>query len=158
MTTATEPSQDNQDRHGVLKSSVDSLSIAINKGMEEQVAPYGLVLVEFLLLKFCTTTDECTATQLAEVLPVDASRISRLVNNMVEMGLLRRRRLRSDRRVVMLSLTDRGRALVQQVLEREEIFNTQLTEGVSEKEIDAFVAIAQKALGNCRTMLQSQDA
>ena len=41
------------------------------------------------------------------------TRISRLVFRMVQMGLLGRRRLTNDRRVVMLSLTPEGEELVQ---------------------------------------------
>ena len=47
-----------------------------------------LIPLEFKMLQFCLYRDECTATQLAEILPTDPSRISRLVHGLVQRGLL----------------------------------------------------------------------
>ncbi len=65
-----------------------------------------------------TGREEWTASQLAQSLPVNASRISRQVAKMVGMGLMRRRRLRNDRRVVMLSLTAGGKKLTLDIQRR----------------------------------------
>jgi DNA-binding MarR family transcriptional regulator len=48
---------------------------------------------------------------LAEVLRLDRSTVSNLLRDMQEAGLIRRQRLRTDRRSVSLGLTARGRAL-----------------------------------------------
>ena len=62
-----------------LGAHVDGLMNAVYKGMEQEVQPYGIALVELSLLRICMEQTEVTATELAEVLPVDASRISRMV-------------------------------------------------------------------------------
>ena len=125
-----------------LEEYVASLLAAVEKGMAEVLSPYGLIALEFKLLKHCLRSEECTATQLAEVLPTDPARISRLVNGLVEMGFLARRRLTTDRRIVMLSLTQAGRErLLESDRAIQEFFDV-LTAGITEEARNAFVSIA----------------
>lgn len=133
----------------ILESQVASLTAAVDKGMANVLSPYGLTALEFKLLKFCTENEECTATQLAEVLPIDPARISRLVNRLVEMGLLSRRRLASDRRVVMLSLTDAGIERTRESDRSIQEFFEALTEGISEDDLGTFVATVLRMTANC---------
>ena len=132
------------------------LLTAVEKGMADVLAPYGLIALEFKLLKFCMRNEECTATQLAEVLPTDPARISRLVNGLVEMGFLARRRLTSDRRIVMLRLTEAGR---QRTLESDEAiqeFFDSLSQGITVEALRAFVSIAVTMTTNYDAMKQRE--
>ncbi len=138
-----------------LDTYVDGLANAVYKGMEDEVGPYGLSPLEFNLLRACMRQDECTATQLAEILPVDASRISRVVTKLVDSGLLRRRRLRNDRRIVMLRLTDAGNELTSQIDRRLKVYDAKLTEGVTEDEMSGFVTTTSKILANHAALLHS---
>ena len=125
-----------------LEEHVASLLAAVERGMAEVLAPYDLIALEFKMLKHCLRNEECTATQLADVLPTDPARISRLVNGLVEKRFLSRRRLTSDRRIVMLSLTEEGR---QRTLESDgaiqEFFDA-LSQGLTVEALGAFVSIA----------------
>ena len=125
-----------------LEEYVARLLAAVEKGMAEVLSPYGLIALEFKLLKFCLRNQECTATQLAEVLPTDPARISRLVNGLVEMGFLARRRLTSDRRIVMLTLTEAGRERILESDRAIQEFFEELAQGISEEARSAFVSIA----------------
>ena len=58
------------------------------KGAADELEGYDLSVIEFTLLRSCLESREVTATARAEVLPVDASRISRIVTTLVEKGLL----------------------------------------------------------------------
>ena len=135
-----------------LGSYVGGLANAVYKGMAEEVAPYDLTPLEFSLLKICMEEGERTATQLAEVLPTDASRISRMVTKLVNLGLLRRRRLANDRRVVKLRITEKGRELTSEAWERVQGYDAKLTEGVNDEEMDIFISICFKILANYATM------
>ena len=104
--------------------------------------------MEFSILRSCLERGECTATQLAEFLPVDASRISRVVNGLVDRQLLRRRRLRNDRRVVKLTLTQEGETLTFKLHQRVQQYDASLTEGVSEEEMNAFAVTTLKIAAN----------
>ena len=130
-----------------LETCVAGLVNAVEKGMAQEVSPYGLTPLEFNLLKNCLE-GECTATQLAQVLPVDGARISRLVTGLVEKGLIRRRRLRDDRRIVMLRLSEEGAEMVAHIVSSMEHYDAMLTEGVGEEEMRVFVSVAAKIMAN----------
>ncbi len=127
---------------------MDGLVNAVYKEATQEVARYSLTPLEFNLLRICMERRESTATDLAEVLPVDASRISRVVTGLVDRGFIRRRRLREDRRIVMLRLSEEGEALMSRALLGMEQHDAMLTEGVGEEEMRAFVSVSQKVAAN----------
>ena len=128
---------------------------AVAKGMAELVAPHDLIPLEFALLRVFLGEEERTATQLARILPVKMSRISVVVTKMVGRGLMRRRRLSNDRRVVMLSLTEEGKALTLKLHRRVQAYDARLSEGVSEEEMAVFASVTSKVMTN-HTALQSR--
>ena len=91
--------------------------------------------------------EEWTTTQLAKALPVTLSLVSRVVTKMVGMGLMRRRR-RSDRRVVMLALTEEGKALTLELHRSVQAYDAMLSEGVSEEEMAVFASVLSKVMAN----------
>ena len=139
-----------------LGAYVSGLVNAVDKGMADEVAPYDLSTLEFSVLRLCMENVECTATQMGGVLPSDAPRISRMVSRLVDMGLLSRRRLRSDRRVVMLRLTEEGRELTSQLVRRVRVYEAMLTDSISEEELRTFASIASKIIANHTSLKQPQ--
>ena len=83
------------------------------------------------------------------------SRISVVVTKMVGRGLMRRRRLRNDRRIVMLSLTEEGKALTLKLQRRVQAYDARLSEGVSEEEMAVFASVTSKVMTNY-TALQTR--
>ena len=91
--------------------------------------------------------EEWTTTQLAKALPVTLSRVSRVVTKMVGMGVMRRRR-RSDRRIVMLALTEEGKALTLELHRSVQADDARLSEGISEEELAVFASVLSKVMAN----------
>ena len=87
-------------------------------------------------------------TQLANELPLAASGISRSVTKLADMGFIRRRRLRTDRRVVALTLTGDGLALAQDLHRRIQAHESTLREGVSEEEMAVFASVSSRIMTN----------
>ena len=156
----TDPQSQSQDNYvqGTGKPEVDledlvmGLVNAVTKATADETTPYNLTPLEFTLLRICMEKEECTATELAVDLPVDASRISRLVTKLFDDGLLLRRRLREDRRVVMLRLSEEGSELVSTIHQRIHANTAKLTENVSSEEMSAFASVASKILANHENM------
>ena len=92
---------------------------------------------------------------MAQALPLVPSSISRTVTKLADRGLIQRRRLLSDRRVVILTLTDEGMALTQELNRRVQAFDSRLCEGVSEEEMAVFAAVTTKVMANYATLEQS---
>ena len=138
-----------------IESCVADLVNVFDKGMADEVEPYDLSSVEFGILRTCMQRGECTATQLADILPIDAPRVSRMVNRLVNMGLLHRRRLQDDRRVVMLRLTQKGNELTLEIEQRVRQYDAKMIEGISEEEMRVFAATTSKILANYTALEQS---
>ena len=147
-----EPGEAGQSAAEVFRRSVAALLNAVDRGLTGTLAPYDLIPVEMDLLRFCRDRGECTATQMTVILPTDPSRISRLVHRLAQMGLVARRRLTDDRRVVMLSLTPEGEELVQRMDALVQEFYEALTEGVSAADLAAFLSAGRRMVDNYDAM------
>ena len=121
---------------------------ALAKGTAELVAPHGLIPSEFALLRLFLGNEQWTVTQLAQVLPVKTPRISRVATKLVDMGLMRRRRLLVDRRVVLLTLTGEGKTLTLDIQRTVHDYEAVISEGVSEAEMAVFAAVTARIMGN----------
>ncbi len=131
-----------------LGRHVAELANALAKCSAEVSSVHDLLPTEMLLLMTCRQMGECTATQLAPVLPVDSSRISRLINGMVDRGFLVRRRTPSDRRLVMLTLSGSGEEVAIDLTQRMEAHYDALTEGLTEEQLRAFAETANAIVAN----------
>ena len=129
---------------------------AVTWSVRDELEPDGVNSVEFAILRALQYSETSTATQLGHLLPVDQSRISRAVNNLVTSGLIRRRRQRSDRRVVTLEMTDEGTALVRDLSQRVERRYAELLEGVSPESVRNFMETGRKIMEN-RTAAQGEE-
>ena len=152
MTEPEQPFQSNPESGADLPADmgrfVSNLAYVVDSGISRVVAPYELQPMEVHVLMICREMQECTATQLVRLMPVDAARVSRLVNTLVEKNYLRRRRRRDDRRVVMLRLSQQGETLIDEAAARLQEYYAQLTEGMSESEKRAFATAAMHIVDN----------
>ena len=133
------------------------LANAVARGTVDLMVPNGLIPLDFALLRLFLEKEEWTTTQLAEALPVNASRISRVVTKMVGMGLMRRRRLRSDRRVVALALTEVGKAQTLELHRRVQAYDARLSVGVHEEELAVFASVLSKVMANYTALQTSRN-
>ena len=103
-----------------------------------------------------------TASDLAHNICHDAGSLTRLIDQMEKRGLVTRQRSDTDRRVVTLGLTARGRALVEQLAPRVMNLWNGLLSGFSHAEIDTLIAlltrlaIAADGTGKDATLLVSK--
>ncbi len=142
-----------------LGSCVTRLVNVLAKGTEELVEPHGLTPMDYAILRLFVPREQWTATHLAEMLPVKPPRISRLVAKLVHLGLMRRRRHHTDRRVVLLTLTNDGKALALELYRGIEAYEAFLQQGVSDGEKSALVSLTSKIMANySQTMTEHRDA
>ncbi len=120
----------------------------VAEGVEAEAEAYNLKPLEFALLRLFLTEEEWTPTELAEVLPVEVSAISRMVTKLVDRGMLYRRRPRSDRRIVLLKLTEEGTAFILEIHRRVHAYEDSLFQGIPEEEKEDFLSTIRKILDN----------
>ena len=131
-----------------LGGNVAGLSNAVTKGIAMQLQPFALTPIEFAILGICYRSGTTTVSRMARVMPVDAGRMSRIVNKLYEQGLMTRTRLKNDRRVVHLGLTEEGLRLVPELIERVQEHNAILAEGITSEERAVFIAVSEKIVSN----------
>lgn len=150
----TNPQEQTQDDRGRLQAAEDmdlagsttSLVAILTRATAVEMKPYKIRPMEFNVLRHCVVRGDCNATELADILPVDASRISRLVTGLVDRGLLVRHRQTEDRRVVTLQITNEGRVLVALLLQRMGTYISRLVRDVGDEELSVFESVAREII------------
>lgn len=132
-----------------LGQNAKALLDAVTKGIDREIAVHNLTQLDFALIELFLTDREWTTTDLARVLPVEVSAISRMVKKLVNRGLLFRRRSRRDRRIVFLKLTKAGAALGSELQSVVQAYEESLTVGIGKEELDTFLTVIRKILANC---------
>ena len=123
-----------------------SLSSAVRKGLIEALRPFDIDPVQWAILDVCFRGQADTVTGVAQVVPVNAAVISRQVDKLSRRNLISRKRMKSDRRVVRLSLTDEGQALMPELTKRVQANNDRFLRYISKEEERVFIGAIRKML------------
>lgn len=84
--------------------------------VERALKEFGVSREQLGVLHYLDTAavDKLTVTELRKMLIDDSPNVSRILNKMVDKGLVRKERQSGDQRVVHISLTEKGRQLHKQ--------------------------------------------
>ena len=94
--------------------------------------------IQYASLKCLWEEDGQMPSQLAETLHLDSSTVTGILSRLQDKGLIIRSFNTGDRRKVIVQLTDEGRALEKPVSEIIERLNHELTDGISEADMEVF--------------------
>lgn len=98
--------------------------------------------------------DTLAMKDLADRLSLTPPSVTALTRRLVQTGLVQRQTHAEDSRVVLLSLTDEGRALQQQMYESQLAGMERLLEGLAPEEQEQLLALLERAV---QTMLTNAD-
>ena len=103
---------------------------------------FGISREQLSVLHYLDTAvvDKMTVNELRETLIDDSPNVSRILNKMVDKGLVRKERQSDDQRVVHISLTEKGRQLHKQADQKIAGHNLKL----SPKECQTLIALLMK--------------
>jgi len=96
--------------------------------------------------------DELSQTDLAARLGMRKAAAGTLIDGLEGKGLVERERSRDDRRLQLVSITDAGRGVVEEVDRMAEALGTRLRQGISREERNQLVGILQRLRANLREM------
>ncbi|GIP35737.1 MarR family transcriptional regulator [Paenibacillus sp. J2TS4] len=99
----------------------------------------GLTIEQHSLLCYIGEIKLCTPTELADFFGVGKSAITAIVTRLEDKGLIERVRDHKDRRVVYLSLTDKGEQIIESAEDKIEKQIGAYLQYFSEEEIEAFI-------------------
>ncbi|EYF01543.1 MarR family winged helix-turn-helix transcriptional regulator [Chondromyces apiculatus] len=96
---------------------------------KEMAGSYGLTGPQLTILKLLESFPDLSLSTLSERIRAQNSTVTGIVDRMEREGLVRRERSRSDRRVVLLRLSEKGGRLAREIqVEPMEIFRQALSE------------------------------
>jgi DNA-binding MarR family transcriptional regulator len=116
----------------LLREMVKQLELDMSWRMKEEVGCCGITLAQCQILTELGKTNEVCIVDLAEVIGIDSSTLSRTANRMVEAGFVDRITNCSDRRYVSLTLTDKGQNLFQHIEDKSNCFYAKVLEQIPE--------------------------
>ncbi len=107
-------------------------------------------------LRYINKVGSCTSTELAEVFEVNKSAITAIINRLFEKGLIDRSRDENDRRLVYLTLSDRGEKLFLKTEERVNNLVESIIGEFTEEEIVQFLKTYEKLNGILQKIKQNK--
>ena len=126
----------------------------IDRQTDRVLAEIGLSALDFEIMVVLLAGEERSVTYLARAVSGHVGQVSRRVSRLVDNGLISRRRPRSDRRVVLLKLTEKGMKIELELDQRIGEFKRVLADGISREEMETFEAVIRKMLDNCDNLLR----
>lgn len=113
---------------------------AIESRLDKFFSDYGITLLQYNVLRICYTRDEdgtgIPSGTFGPALMRLVPDVSRLVDRLVTAGLFERIRSATDRRVVLIRLTDRGVDLIEELHPKLLEHNKKLLDHMSDAELE----------------------
>ena len=99
-----------------IDENLREINKILNRDLKREMIKLDLGLSHFYILTTLYREKVLSSGNLAKSLDVRNSTITSLVDRLVKLSLVRRRRCERDRRVVLVELTDKGRKLTEKLL------------------------------------------
>jgi DNA-binding MarR family transcriptional regulator len=119
-----------------------------NRQLTEALAPLDLTPAQAEVLQVLEQYQPMTLLELGERLVCESGSPSRLVNTMVEKGLVQKTTLETDRRASQLTLSERSRHLMPQLNGIEQEFNRAPYEYIDEATMELVISLLWKLAEN----------
>ena len=114
----------------------------------ETLGTVGLTPALFALLNVAAARDGATQQELGSMLGIDRSTMVALIDQLEDGGLARRRPSATDRRVRRISITPKGRRLLERARDLIAQVEDEVLGGLSAGERDRLMALLRRALGS----------
>lgn len=125
----------------------------LTKGMASQ---YGLTGPQLTVVKLLESIGDISLSSLSERIRAQNSTVTGIIDRMEREGLVKRERSQSDRRVVFIRLTDKGRRLAADIqVEPMEMFRSAL-ESLTRDDVRELLRILNKLQKRVRARVASE--
>lgn len=117
---------------------------AFTRALQARIAPHGVSIGMWYFLRVLWQEDGISQRELSQRVGMMEPTTASALNNMERKGFVRRLRNRTDRRIVNVFLTERGRALRRELLPLAAAVNEVALRGVSADDIGKLRAVLAK--------------
>jgi MarR family transcriptional regulator, transcriptional regulator for hemolysin len=126
-------------------------SKAVSRAFNDRLAEAGGSVPVWLILSSLKSNERRTQLDLARAVGIEGPTLTRHLDGLEDIGVVRRVRDGSDRRAVRVELTSEGERLFQTLRQAVIAFNRELTAGVTETELERMrktLARLEQNIGN----------
>ena len=140
------------------KRTIHEVAIRLSHDMALQLAPevekfeLGLTKQQMRAMRLIWSNDQATLVDVTTTLKRNKAQVVRLVDEFCNAGMVVRKPNPKDGRSKLLSLTPKAVDFFDTIEAIEEKFSAQLTEGVSDKDLKTFFAVADKLSANLKDL------
>ena len=100
------------------------------------------------MLTYIRNHGQCMVTDIANYLGVTLGAVTSLVDRLHDFGLVNRERSETDRRLVMIGLSDKGQELLSKLDEKRKEVISSFLRGIEEEEIEQLAKTMEKIFTN----------
>jgi len=118
------------------------------EGFEKKLKKVGVSRVQWTVLYYLGKPECNSQKELVTRLKTKGSSTTRLLDRMERDGWVERRLNPDDRREMLLVLTEKGNELRNQCLPLGQAYNDQITDGISEADLNIFYVVLDRLIQN----------
>ena len=138
-----------QDNLGYL---VNRLALTMRNAFERELAAYDVTVAQWAILLTMYRDQARTPRELARVIGIDASAVTKLLDRLEHKGFVARRPHQEDRRSIEVEMTDEARRLMPKLISVSKKTNQVFSSALSAKEATMFKAAVQKMLSRAESI------
>jgi DNA-binding MarR family transcriptional regulator len=118
----------------------------------QRLSESGVTRIQWIALYYLGLYGEISQCELSNMMNVKDSSVGRLLDRMERDGLVERVRSQEDRRIVLVQLSEKGKAYREELIPLGVAFNNDLVEGISEKDLEVFENVLTKMVTNAQNI------
>jgi DNA-binding MarR family transcriptional regulator len=140
---------------GNIGRLVVDVATMLTRAIDRRAREVGLTGPQWIMVMRIANGMGHTAAELCHSIGYDSGSMTRMLDRLVDLGLIRRDRSEADRRIVRLSLTEAGQALRPRLSPVAiEVLNDHL-DGFTAEEVACLSGFLERLLGNGATCAES---
>lgn len=105
---------------------------------------YGVTLQQFHLLMGLKMKGRAKVSELSENMLVSTPTISRMINTLCDIGLVRKKKSGDDRRSTYVELTVKGERVLERMHQKQSSIVRSILESIAEEDMYAFVSVTER--------------
>lgn len=121
------------------------------------LSDFNISTTEWIILGHLNSHDNQRLSELASILQVEQSRITVLVDKLVEKNYVIRSRDKKDRRSISISLTKRGKNTIPSIEKELKEHIYELLEGLSQQDLEAYFRVLNQIVKNSNLISNSKN-
>lgn len=126
----------------------ETTSKQISEAFGRRLQNTGITRIQWIALYYVNNNKVISQRELSNLMNVKDSSAGRLIDRLERDGLIERNRNDSDRRIIYISLTEKGSKLISELIPYGDKFNSDLIKGISEEDLVVYDKVLKQMLSN----------